>query len=68
LNTIDKIKAAREVLKRSRFKFKNIDVTYNEDDTFSMTCGGIVGEVKIDRESMIAIADWVLCLFDDHGE
>ena len=50
MKTIDKIKEAREVLKESRFKYKDIEVTYNEDDTFSLSYSPLcIGVIKVDR-------------------
>jgi len=69
LKTIDKIKAAREALKVSCFKYKDIEVIYNEDDSFSLSYSpSPLGVIRVESESMIAIADWVLCLFIDDGE
>jgi hypothetical protein len=62
----DEIKAARKVLKKAQFQTKSVLFHYGEEDIFSIH--GLGGTLKVSREEMEAVADWVLCLFIDDGE
>jgi translation elongation factor P/translation initiation factor 5A len=68
VKTADKIKAAREVLKESEFRFEYCSACYNEDESFILIDNEKLEKVTFPKEAMIAIADWVLCLFIDDGE
>ena len=68
MKTVDKIKAAREILKESEFRFEYRSARYTEDESFILVDHEKHETVVFPKEAMIAIADWVLCLFIDDGE
>lgn len=66
--TADEIKKAWEVLKKAKFKINDCTSYYNENGTFSILDASNVMEIHLTKDEMIAIADWVQCLFIDDGE
>lgn len=66
----NEIKNAWEVIKKAKFQINECNAYYNEDETFSLlkNTSTRLMEMNFSKEEMIAIADWVQCLFIDDGQ
>jgi predicted protein tyrosine phosphatase len=61
------IKKAREILKKSEYRIKNKTICYDIDESFILVDLEKLEKVTFSTEEMLAIADWVQCLFIDDG-
>jgi len=62
----NEIKNAWEVIKKAEFKSKGCSAQYCQDESFILI--DRLEKVTFTKEQMIAIADWVQCLFIDDGQ